>query len=188
MTEAYDYSTDIAPVGDNLLMQIAATALTCQAQEAAVVAAEAALDTEKRKLKELKERTLPELMTAAGQKEITTADNLVVKLEEVVRASIPADRQQEGFSWLRDNGHGGVIKNQLTVEIPKGGDELARLIVEHVHSLSPSALVALKESVHAGTLASLVRELLAGGADIPMEVLGAHVMTAAKVTVKKKKA
>ena len=185
--EPYDYSQDTDAVGDNLLAQISATAQSQIEAQQAVDAAEAVLAEKKNALKEIKERTLPELMAAAQQKEITTSGGLVVKIEEVVRASIPKDGKPLAFSWLHNNGHGSTIKNQVTIDLPRGSDELVKQIVSAVHTLSPSLLVDVEQSVHSSTLAALVRELLSEEKEVPLDILGAHIMISSKVTPQKTK-
>lgn len=174
-----------AEPGDNLLKQIAATALeVLQAQEK-VAEREAELKRAQAALRVLEEEKLPELMQMAGQTAMTTADNLAIEVKDVVRASIPQLTANEAFKWLRDNGHSAVIKNNLAASFSRQQDELAteafKLLEEK--GMHPS----MKAAVNPSTLAALVRELLPTGKldTATLALLGAHVTTKAIVKPKK---
>ena len=74
-------------------------------------------------LKEEKQRIafeqIPMLMDEMGIERIDV-DGAIVKLKSFVSASIPADRKQEAFNWLREHGHEGIIKNEIVVSFGKG--------------------------------------------------------------------
>ena len=52
-------------------------------------------------------------------------DGLSVKLKPFVTASIPADRKQEAFNWLREHGLDDIIKNDIIVSFGRGQDNQA---------------------------------------------------------------
>lgn len=194
MTEQYDYSADVEPVGDNLLRQISLTALSQVEAQQAVIAAEAEVARLELALKVIKEQTLPALMDAARQTEITTSDNLVVKVEHIVRAAIkedtPEEQKQAAFKWLEDNGHGSVIKNQVIVEFSKDQNEAAAKLVEALRKMV-QVPVLRRKTVHHSTLTSLVRELL-GEQDetkppVPLDLLGGFDRIETSVKPKKRK-
>lgn len=138
------------------------------------------------KVKELKEihrraieLELPEAMSEAGLSSFTTGTGRKVSLETFVSGSIPKARQAEAFSWLRENGHGGLIKRELTIAFGKGEDQRATEIREFLeHRNLP---VEDKESVHSSTLAAWARECLASGEAIPQELLGVYSAIRAKI-------
>jgi hypothetical protein len=195
MTDAYDYSADVEPVGDNLLRQISLTALSQVEAQQAVIAAEAEVARLELALKVIKEQTLPALMEAACQTEITTSDDLVVKVEHIIRASIqeeqPEEQKQAAFKWLEDNGHGSVIKNQVIVEFSKDQNEQAAKLVEALRKMELKAPVMRRKTVHHSTLTSLVRELLSSQDEtkppVPLDLLGAFDRIETSVKPKKRK-
>lgn len=170
------------PLGDNILAQIAATARTIMEARDAVVAAEEKLKEEQARLRSLEEEVLPELMATAGQEELTTIDGLKVSIKEMVRGQPSQEKADEAFAWLRDNGHGGIIKSKLVAELGRGQDDAAKRAME---ALSELGLRSKREQgVHWQTLGSLVRELMAAGKPVPLDVLGVHVWKKADVKPK----
>ncbi len=67
---------------------------------------------------EIEQKKLPELMQAAGVKEITTLEGLKVSTKFVVGA-IPADSKERAFEWLEGyvgrSDHVTQLKNRLHV-------------------------------------------------------------------------
>jgi hypothetical protein len=195
MTDAYDYSADAEPVGDNLLRQISLTALDQVAAQNAVIAAEAEVERLELALKVIKEQTLPSLMEAARQTELTTFDDLVVKVEHIIRAAIkeemPEDQKAAAFKWLEDNGHGSVIKNLVVVEFGKEQNAEAAKLVEALSKMGLKAPVMRKKTVHHSTLTSLVRELLSSDDEskpqVPLDLLGGFDRIETSVKPKKSK-
>ena len=42
-----------------------------------------------------------------------------VEVKPFYSARIPASKSEEAFDWLRENGHGDLIKNQVSLEFGK---------------------------------------------------------------------
>lgn len=170
------------PLGDNILAQIAGTARDIIAAQQEVEEADEALKAAKRRLAALQEVTMPELMTEAGQTELTTIDGLKVSIKELVRGQPTKEKQAEAFAWLRSKGQGGVIKSKIEADLGKVPEEKVR---EAVDALKPLGIRAgTKEEVHWQTLGSLVREMLARGDDVPLDLLGVNITKQADVKPK----
>lgn len=56
---------------------------------------------------------IPEIMDGDGINTITLKDIGRVTLTSDIYASIPADKKDESWDWLRDNDHGGIIKETI---------------------------------------------------------------------------
>lgn len=171
-----------APLGDNILAQIAGTARDIIAAQQEVEEADEALKAAKRRLAVLQESTMPELMTEAGQTELTTIDGLKVSIKELVRGQPTKENQVAAFAWLRERGQGGVIKSKIEADLGKVPEEKVREAVEALRPLGIRA--GTKEEVHWQTLGSLVREMLARGDDVPLDLLGVHITKQADVKPK----
>ena len=52
-------------------------------------------------------------------------DGEQVEIKKIYGASIPKDQQEAAFTWLRNNGLGDVIKNDITVTFGRGEDNKA---------------------------------------------------------------
>lgn len=159
--------------GDNILARLYQTALLAREAKREVENAEAQLQAAKLRHQDLTQRQLPELMDEAGQKACTVKDGTVLKVAEVIRASISEERKLPAFDWLRDNGHGSIIKNQVSLQFGRNEEQKAEAAIKALESLHfrPEQ----KMTVAPQTLAKLIGELMKEGVDVPMELFGAFV-------------
>ena len=133
-------------------------------------------------LKEEKQRIafeqIPMLMDEMGIERIDV-DGAIVKLKSFVSASIPADRKQEAFNWLREHGHEGIIKNEIVVSFGKGEDNVAGDVVYQLEEkgFHPEQ----KTHIHSMTLKGFIREQVEKGNNIDLDLFGAFVGRTAEV-------
>jgi hypothetical protein len=52
-------------------------------------------------------------------------DGESVEIKKIYGASIPVDQKEAAFQWLRNNGLGDLIKNEITVTFGMGEDNKA---------------------------------------------------------------
>jgi hypothetical protein len=82
------------------------------------------------KLKEsealLSELTIPNLMQQAGIAMLKLADGSSVEVKPFYAARIPSSKIEEAFSWLRSNGFGDLIKNNVTLTFGRSEDQDAK--------------------------------------------------------------
>jgi len=98
-------------------------------------------------------------------------------------ARIPASKSDEAFDWLRDNGHGDLIKNQVSLEFGMKQDNEAKSIIEELKA--KGLPVKQKTSVHPSSLRGFVREQIQDlGKDVPAELFGTYVANKTKITTK----
>lgn len=118
--------------------------------------------------KELTTRTIPELMRDARTRSWTLEDGRVLSLKDVLSGSIPKDpgKQEKAYAWLRDNGHGGIIKHVLSVELGKGSDNVAKSLVSYVKE-TYGLDVGDETSVHYQTLQAFLKEIFGKRAKDP---------------------
>ena len=133
-------------------------------------------------LKEEKQRIafeqIPMLMDEMGIDRIDV-DGAIVKLKSFVSASIPADRKQEAFNWLREHGHEGIIKNEIVVSFGKGEDNVAGDVMYQLEEkgFHPEQ----KTHIHSMTLKGFIREQVEKGNNIDLDLFGAFVGRTAEV-------
>lgn len=133
-------------------------------------------------LRQTQEVDLPNAMHQAGVSEIKLPSGEKISVKEDIYASLPRDeRFYEAMDWLRDNGFGDVIKNEVKVLFGKGEDDLSKEAVQILKS-NGFDNVAVALTVHAQTLKALVREQLAKGGDFPMELFS--VIPVSKAIIK----
>ena len=146
-----------------------------------------ATEEELRKLKDvettLSEQTIPNLMQKAGVELIKLEGGVSVEVKPFYSARIPASKSEEAFQWLRDNGHGDLIKNQVSLEFGMKQDNEAKSIVEELKS--KGLPVKQKTTVHPSSLRGFVREQIQDlGKDVPAELFGTYVANKTKITTK----
>jgi|TARA_S200002703_G_scaffold116919_1_gene102463 hypothetical protein len=140
-----------------------------------------------KKLKEvestLSEQTIPNLMQQAGVSMIKLSDGSSVEVKPFYSARIPASKSEEAFNWLRENGHGDLIKNQVSLEFGMKQDNEAKSLVEELKQ--KGLAVQQKTSVHPSSLRGFVREQIQDlGKDVPAELFGTYVANKTKITTK----
>jgi len=135
-----------------------------------VLLAEEELREKKAELERVRTDLLPNALREHNLSELKTADGFRVKVQEIVRASIPKSRREEAFAWLDANGHGDLVKHVVTAKFGKGEEDKAQAAIEALADLDFP--VSDDRSVHASTLSAFVREQIAAGVALPHELLG----------------
>jgi len=166
MTEMFD-------VDDAQLNQIANLANQQLKLEADIAAAEEALKLLKDQLKQISTTDIPEALAECGLLEFKTRDGYKVSVNPFYSASIPKDKQDEAFKWLRDNGHGDLIKNTISVNFGRKEDAAAASFKARLTKEGTS--YTDKVGVHPQTLRAFVREQVESGHNLPMDLLGIFI-------------
>lgn len=171
---ANEYASDAAeadgPKTDNVMVRLQQLAEKQADAEQVLLKAQEATDAAKKALDQISERELPQAMEELGMEMFQTSSGLVIKIKETVRASIPKNSKSRALQWLREHGHAALIKRCVSIEFGRDEDEAAASLADEL--LSRGLIVEDDASVHAQTLAAFVREALAEGKDIPMDLLG----------------
>lgn len=138
-----------------------------------VRAAEEELKNKKENLKRIQEEALPEAFSNIGLKELKLDSGAIVKIKEFVACSIKKETQDEAWAWLRAEGHGDIIKNNVVVNFGKETDHLTSVFLDVVREWIATRNEAkaigceTKTSVHYQTLAKFTREMLEKGEILP---------------------
>lgn len=143
----------------------------------AVADAQAELDRLTADLNHFQLVTIPEAMELAGVGEYTMTgqqarelglDGVKLIVKDDVKASIAQENRPFAHEWLRTNGHGGVIKEAMLVDLRALDDTMRARLKATVRTfeVEPEPI----ESVHPATLKSLVKELLEGGVTPPPSI------------------
>ena len=86
---------------------------------------EEALKTDKVELRKLTDEELPAAMAEVNMKKFETDSGYSVAIKKIYVTNIKVEDRPEAFAWLRDNGHGDLIKNIVSINFGKGEDEVA---------------------------------------------------------------
>ena len=163
---------------NNEVSEIAALATLQIKRQIEVEKAEVALKEAQESLRQVQEIDLPNAMHQAGVSEIRLPDGQRITLKEDVYASIPKDKVQEAMRWLAEHNLDDVIKNEIKVNFGKGQDQDAQNLINELIAHGWTNYDA-KTTVHPSTLKALIKEQLAKGTNIPLELFGAGPITKA---------
>lgn len=130
----------------------------------------------------LSEQTIPDLMHKAGTTLIKLNDGTTVEVKPFYSAKIPISRTEEAFTWLRDNGHGDLIKNNVMVTFQRKQDNEAKSLVAELRDKGHNVKQA--EKVEPMTLKAFVKEQIQNGKNVPSDVFGVYVASKTKLTTK----
>jgi len=164
---------DASVVPENNLGKIGAVATDIAETEEEIAKLKAQLKKKEEYVTKLSEQVLPTLFSEVGLSELKLSDGRKLKVSEYFRASIKAENRELAYTWLRNNGFGDLVKNQVTCSFGRNEDEKARSLIS---DLSEKGLEpAQREWVEPSTLRAFVREQYEAGREIPMDLLGAYI-------------
>ena len=138
-------------------------------------------------VKKLKEKALhlsaieiPAMMDEMQITKLKLKDGESVEVKKIYGATIPKDQQEAAFEWLRNNGLGDVIKNDITVTFGRGEDNKAASYVDLARGNGFEPIQ--KIGVNPMTLKALVRERLESGQDVPADLFKPFEGNQTKIT------
>jgi len=139
------------------------------------------------KIKELKRKSellsgevIPTMMQEMNISTLKLSDCSAVEVKPIYGASIPKAKQEEAFKWLRENGLGDLIKNQIIVAFGRNEDNKASDYAVLAQGQGYEPVQKLK--VEPMTLKALVRERLESGKEMPTELFNVFAGNQTKIT------
>ena len=145
------------------------------------------IEEQEKKIKELKRKyellsgeVIPTMMQEMNISTLKLADGSAVEVKPIYGASIPKAKQEEAFKWLRDNGLGDLIKNQIIVAFGRNEDNKAMAYATLAQGKGYEPVQKLK--VEPMTLKALVRERLESGKEMPTELFNVFAGNQTKIT------
>ena len=131
----------------------------------------------------LSEEVIPTLMQQAGVSSIKLDNGTSVEVSPYYYAKISEDRKAEAFQWLRENNHGDLIKNNVSVSFGKGEDSNAVNLKSELEA--KGLVVDQKQDVHWQTLRGFVKEQIEKNKTIPSETFGLYIANRTKIKTNK---
>ena len=126
---------------------------------------------------------IPTMMSEMGLSELKLQDGSHLKVSTSYRATITEANKEAAFNWLRNNGLGDIIKNEISVSFGRNEDDKAANYAEFAKGQGFQPTQKMK--VEPMTLKALVRERIEAGKDMPTEIFG--VFSENKTTIKRNK-
>jgi hypothetical protein len=142
--------------------------------------AEESITKLKEKAKTLSQFEIPVMMEEMHITKLKLKDGESVEIKKIYGASIPVDKQQEAFTWLRDHDLGDIIKNDITVTFGRGEDNKAS---EYANLAQGQGYEPVQKiGVHPQTLKAVVRERLESGREMPPDIFKTYAGNSTKIT------
>ena len=143
---------------------------------------EEAIKEKKKHLEYLSGEIIPTMLSEMGLSSLKLQDGSSVEVKTNYSATITQANKQAAFNWLRENGLGDIIKNEISVSFGRNEDNKAADYAELAKSQGLDPMQKLK--VEPMTLKALVRERLEAGKEMPTELFNIYVGN--KTTIKRK--
>jgi len=137
----------------------------------------------KKKRDHISGEVIPTMMSEMGLAELKLHDGSHLKVSTSYRAHISEANKEAAFNWLRENGLGDIIKNEISVSFGRNEDNKAADYAELAKSNGFQPTQKMK--VEPMTLKALVRERIEAGKEMPTEIFG--VYSENKTTIKRSK-
>ena len=140
------------------------------------------LKSTKKQIDHLSGEVIPTMMSEMGLSHLKLMDGSSVDVKPNYSASISIANREAAFGWLRNNGLGDIIKNEISVSFGRNEDNKAADYANLAESQGYQPQQKLK--VEPMTLKALVRERLEAGKEMPTEIF--NVFVGNKTTIKRK--
>ena len=137
----------------------------------------------KKKRDHISGEVIPRMMSEMGLAELKLHDGSHLKVSTSYRATITEANKEAAFNWLRNNGLGDIIKNEISVSFGRNEDNKAADYAELAKGQGFQPTQKMK--VEPMTLKALVRERIEAGKEMPTEIFG--VFSENKTTIKRNK-
>ena len=140
------------------------------------------LKQKKKNLEHISGEVIPTMMAEMGLAHLKLMDGSSVDVKPHYSANITIANKDAAFKWLRDNGLGDIIKNEISVSFGRNEDNKAAdyAVLAQERGFQPTQ----KLKVEPMTLKALVRERIEAGKDMPTELF--NVFVGNKTTIKRK--
>ena len=180
MSDSGQAEDQLDKLNDNKLDAVARLAREAASHEKNISGLEEELKAEKAALHKITDERLPEALEEMNLQKFTLLDGSEIAIKPVYSASIPKDRRDEAYDWLREHGFGDLVKNNVTVTFGRGEDEKAVEFQGLVRSngFDPVQL----EKVEPMTLKGWLREQVEAGNAVPLDLFGAYIANRATIT------
>ena len=150
--------------------------------EAEVKSDEERIKTKQKEIARISEDVIPTMLSEMGLSQLKLADGSSVDVKPFYNASISVANREKAYKWLRDNGLGDIIKNDVTVSFGRNEDNKA---VDYANlAKSQGFEPTQKLKVEPMTLKALVRERIEAGKQMPMDIFNVYVGNRTKLTKK----
>ena len=143
---------------------------------------EESLKNKKKEIERISGEVIPTMLSEMGLSSLKLADGSAVDVKPYYTANISIVNREAAYGWLRSNGLGDIIKNDITVSFGRNEDNKAAEYANLAKGQGYQPTQKLK--VEPMTLKALVRERIENGKDMPMDIFNVFVGNRTKLTRK----
>ena len=136
----------------------------------------------KKQLEHLSGEVIPTMMSEMGLSHLKLMDGSSVDVKPHYSATITLANKEAAFKWLRNNGLGDIIKNEISVSFGRNEENKAADYAKLAQGRGFQPTQKMK--VEPMTLKALVRERIEAGKEMPTEIF--NVFVGNKTTIKRK--
>lgn len=133
----------------------------------------------KENLRNYSEKLLPEAMDKMGIDSYGTKTGIRVEVKEKIRGGLAVENRPKGHQWLEDNGFGALIESEVIISFTRKQLDEAHKLVEQLRDEKKPAI--LERNVHHARLDGFIREQLAQGKELPLDIFTVFRQRIAKV-------
>ena len=164
------------------IQQLSGYCLELQALEDDIAAKEEELKKQKEQADKIASEIIPTMLAEQGLSSLKLADGSAVEVGKSYSCTVKKDNIESAYKWLRENGLGDLIKNEISVQFGKGEDNKAEQLLDL--AVSNGYEPQQKSKVEPMTLKALYRERIEAGLDMPSDSFNLFVKDQTKISRK----
>ena len=180
-----DFEKDQTEVLDRTenISSLASQVKNLKTLEDEIKADEESLKNKKKEIERISGEVIPTMLSEMGLSSLKLADGSAVDVKPYYTANISIANREAAYGWLRSNGLGDIIKNDITVSFGRNEDNKAAEYANLAKGQGFQPTQKLK--VEPMTLKALVRERIENGKEMPTDIF--NVFVGNRTTIKEKK-
>ena len=161
------------------IQQLSGYCLELQALEDDIASKEEELKKQKEKADKIASEIIPNMLAEQGLSSLKLADGSAVEVGKSYSCTVKKDNIESAYQWLRENGLGDLIKNEVFVTFGKGEDNKAEQLLNLAvqEGFEPQQ----KSKVEPMTLKALYRERVEAGLDMPSQFFNIFIKDQTKI-------
>ena len=150
-----------------------------QQKEDEISSLEAQIKKKKEEADKIGSEIIPNMLAEQGLSSLKLADGSAVEVKKSYSCTVKKDAIESAYTWLRENGLGDIINNEVAVQIGKGEDNKAQELLDLAvrEGYEPSK----KQKVEPMTLKALFRERIEAGLDMPSQFFNVFIKDQTKI-------
>ena len=169
--EVLDKTTNINKLADKIK--------ELQAHQKQLEVQEDSIKQKKKDIELLSGEVIPTMLSEMGLSYLKLQDGSSIEVKTNYSATITQANKENAFKWLRENGLGDIIKNEISVSFGRNEDNKAADYAELAKGQGLEPQQKLK--VEPMTLKALYRERIEAGLDMPSEFFHTFVKDQTKI-------